>query len=548
MIPITDHIIYSFSWSIFHSIWQFIAVAMILKLILRLLNIQTPKTIYNFSVIALAICFILFSTTFYVGWNKYSSATHEVTTNNEITTPKFEPYFPIKDTGSMIIETPNLYEQISHYIFQFSTWIFLFWLLGIILFSIRFFSSFYFLNQFRKVGIKYNKEWQEKTNALQNKLGIKRKVTFLLSQIAEQPLTFGFFKPIILMPIAYINQISEQEVEALILHELSHIKRNDYLINLFQSIIEILFFYHPMVWHISSNIRKTREESCDDQVVAIGKDPLIYAQALLFTKKQLLSHHKNYLAMNATHQNSNHFTKRIFRIMKKNPKKTNQRNTSNFLFLIIMCICFLSIAACASLNTSKNKVVSISADKMNVLYIGVDNPITIAISNMDYKNVTVQGEDEYIKVIPQKEIGKYIVRVSKPGNRKIFVKGKNIEEEIVFRIKRVPDPIASFSAERNESSGSIGSSAFKNKNKIHAALLNFVFDATCEVKEFELTRVPKAKDPSRIHNHGNVFSDRTKKLIDQAATGDVYYFDMIKAKCPGDAAGRKLNSMVWQIK
>lgn len=124
------------------------------------------------------------------------------------------------------------------------------------------------------------------TNKNAAHFGIKRKVQLWFSNTINVPVTFGFIKPVIILPVALVNQISLQQAETLILHELSHIKANDYLLNWFLIISETLFFFNPFIKLLCKKIRLEREKNCDSNVVAFAYSPLVYAETLL--KAQLL--------------------------------------------------------------------------------------------------------------------------------------------------------------------------------------------------------------------------------------------------------------------
>ena len=144
------------------------------------------------------------------------------------------------------------------------------WLLGIALMALRFMGSCYVLHRLRRVGVSpVPAQWQTRMNTLSSQLGISRKVVLSFSEIIQEPLTLGHFKPIILIPVAMLGQMSPDQVEALLLHELAHIRRYDFLVNLLQSWVEILFFFHPAIWWISAQIRDAREACCDDEAVAV---------------------------------------------------------------------------------------------------------------------------------------------------------------------------------------------------------------------------------------------------------------------------------------
>jgi beta-lactamase regulating signal transducer with metallopeptidase domain len=123
-------------------------------------------------------------------------------------------------------------------------------------------------------------EWQQRLERLIARVGVSRPVQLLASSIAQTPAAIGYWKPVILMPIGALSGLPVEQVEALLAHELAHVLRNDYLVNLLQSAAEALLFYHPSVWWLSNEIRAEREHCCDDIAVAVSGDVLVYARAL----------------------------------------------------------------------------------------------------------------------------------------------------------------------------------------------------------------------------------------------------------------------------
>jgi beta-lactamase regulating signal transducer with metallopeptidase domain len=118
------------------------------------------------------------------------------------------------------------------------------------------------------------------------RMGIKKKVVLWLCAAAEAPMTLGFWKPVILLPISIVNHLSIQQTEAILLHELKHIKRNDYLINILMACVDVVLFFNPFAQWISAAIRRERENSCDDLVLQFRYDPTQYATSLLVLEQQ----------------------------------------------------------------------------------------------------------------------------------------------------------------------------------------------------------------------------------------------------------------------
>lgn len=120
-------------------------------------------------------------------------------------------------------------------------------------------------------------------NSLRNlsqKIGLNKKIGIWLSEKIESPLTIGFWKPLILLPVAALNQLSIHQAEAVIAHELFHIKRNDYLLNIILIVAEVILFFNPFARLLFGIVRKERENSCDDNVLAQGFDAREYSEAL----------------------------------------------------------------------------------------------------------------------------------------------------------------------------------------------------------------------------------------------------------------------------
>ena len=115
---------------------------------------------------------------------------------------------------------------------------------------------------------------------LARNLHIRRTVTYLQSTLVEVPTVVGWLKPVVLVPASALAALTPGQLEAIIAHELAHIRRHDYLVNLLQTLVETLLFYHPAVWWLSRRIRIERENCCDDLAVSLCGDALTYARAL----------------------------------------------------------------------------------------------------------------------------------------------------------------------------------------------------------------------------------------------------------------------------
>jgi GWxTD domain-containing protein len=122
--------------------------------------------------------------------------------------------------------------------------------------------------------------WPQRLQHLSALLRVSRPVALLETCLADVPVVIGYLRPVILVPVGLLAGMPAAQVEAILLHELAHIRRRDYLVNLLQMVVEGFLFYHPAIWWISGVIRAERENCCDDLVVAASGDAQEYAAAL----------------------------------------------------------------------------------------------------------------------------------------------------------------------------------------------------------------------------------------------------------------------------
>lgn len=218
------------------------------------------------------------------------------------------------------------------------------WGLGVGYFSLRGVIGAVALRRFRtRFVTACPHEWRIAVRRIALSLDITRPIKILVSHKVTVPCTFGLFKTVILMPVSAISNLSTTEIEALIAHELAHIKGNDVFFNTLQICAETLLFYHPVVWWLSSQIRTAREQRCDDLAIQTIGDRAAYARALL-TMEEVRGNHPN-LALAAhgepTKMKNQNLLKRVQRVLGKNSPEPR-----NF-WLATTVACSASIAAIA---------------------------------------------------------------------------------------------------------------------------------------------------------------------------------------------------------
>ena len=172
------------------------------------------------------------------------------------------------------------------------------WLLLVGLQNTRLLFGLYTLERLKRVRVKpAGRHWQEKTDRLCRALGISQAVSLLESAIIKVPLVIGYLKPVVLVPVGLVNSLEPGQVEAILLHELAHIQRKDYIVNILQTVLETLFFFNPAVLWLSWLIRRERENCCDDVVIAHTQNEAGYMQALIHFEEYRLGLPRQVIAL-----------------------------------------------------------------------------------------------------------------------------------------------------------------------------------------------------------------------------------------------------------
>jgi hypothetical protein len=193
--------------------------------------------------------------------------------------------------------------------------------------------------------------WTDMIDNLSKKAGLKQAVELVESAMVRTPVVVGFLKPMILFPMGVINRLAPEEVEAILAHELAHVLRHDYIFNIFQSIVEALFYYHPAVWWLSGQIRNERESACDDIAINLINSKMNYAKALVTIQE--MSYYPMNVALGFAGQKKNQFVMRMHRILNVQQNKTNVMEKLIATLLIVCALFGLTYGQKQSEKTSK---------------------------------------------------------------------------------------------------------------------------------------------------------------------------------------------------
>ena len=190
---------------------------------------------------------------------------------------------------------------------------------------------------------------------------------------------------------------------------------------------------------------------------------------------------------------------------------------------------------------------AVQLDKMNVFYIGVDNPISVSVAGVSSNDIKIVGNG--VNIRKGEGSGKFVVTATTPSNdASITVSGGNVTQKFPYRVKRIPDPNPRLGGNPKNKGGSMGNGEFKAQGGISAILEGFDFDAKCDVVGFEMTYLAKRQDPISRQNSGAKWSGDVGDFIQKAKPGDAYFFDEVKCRCPGDQAARNIGGISYKIK
>lgn len=253
-------------WTLVHSVWQIAGLAFLLMLTLALLRGYSPRVRYCAALTAMAAVIVLSVLTFLLYYRAFAS--------QETIQAAAPAAFGVD--GLVAGSFAGLKAFLYRYLFLFL----LVWLCGVTILSFRFAGSMFLLRRLRLSALPVSEQWTGRLNRMAERMSIDRAVRLAESALVAAPVMIGHLKPLILLPAGMLAAIPADQVEAILAHELAHIRRSDFLINLLQSVAEIVYFFHPGIWWISSVVRREREQCCDDLATRGGCHPVTLAFAL----------------------------------------------------------------------------------------------------------------------------------------------------------------------------------------------------------------------------------------------------------------------------
>jgi len=354
---LSQEIIQKLGWTLVHFIWQAAVVALLLAILLRILRKSTANLRYIFACLALALIVLLPVITIQL---IPVSVPHMATYIEPAPVPAVLPMEEMPAAETIIVEEPEQLESVAP--ISADSWkqravdtlepalpyIVSGWLFGVLGLSIWHLGGWTQLQRLKRRMVKQvDSTLLNKLKVLTQRLRVKQTVQLLESALVQIPTVVGWLRPVILLPASALTGLSTEQLEALLAHELAHIRRCDYLLNILQTVVETLGFYHPAVWWVSHKIRVERENCCDDLAVSLSGDRVRYARAL--TSMEEIRARRNELAVAATGGN---LSGRIRRLVGKD--STDSSRTSWIPSVVtILLIAIIVIPTTLALTTGR---------------------------------------------------------------------------------------------------------------------------------------------------------------------------------------------------
>jgi TonB family protein len=304
------------SSALLHFVWQGVVVALVLSVVLVLLRRRSAQARYVASCAALAIMAVSPVVTMWAAYRGPAAVTATAVA-------------AVAQASTVVLAAP-----VGTWVVRLDARALPVWSLGVLFFALRLMWGSRQVSTLRRRGETAEEAVLAVAASVAARLGLARPVHVLMSALAEGPGVVGWIRPVILLPAATLAGLTPQQFEAVLAHEIAHILRYDYLVNLLQMLVEALLFYHPAVWWVSGRIRHERELCCDDVAVRACGDAVCYARAL--TSLERLRAQAPALAMGST---SGRLLYRIERLMGAAPQEQSPARWPGIVALAAGLVC-----------------------------------------------------------------------------------------------------------------------------------------------------------------------------------------------------------------
>jgi len=298
-------LLYSLALTLLHFLWQGLLVATVLKSALLIVSNKNPQLRYLLSALAMLANLLLPLITFSIIYRSelaFTSASALSFTNFIHESNQPDAFFN--------------YQELSELLSSILPYIALLWLATVILLASKLLLEIYNVNKLPQHGsVEPSTQLLTRFNELAEQINLTIAPKLLISLKVDVPMAIGWLKPVVLIPATMISGLNSAQLEMLILHELAHIRRHDYLVNFLQTFIEILLFFHPAVLWVSKQMRNEREYCSDDIAVQHCGDAVAYAHTLADTASLCTKPHRHTIPNMAMAASGGDLKQRVIRLV-----------------------------------------------------------------------------------------------------------------------------------------------------------------------------------------------------------------------------------------
>ena len=498
-------------WTLIHSLWQGALIAIVIAIIMIFLQKSSARFRYLIYSIALLLIFASSLVTFIKQYN-ISNQGNLITSTSERSevNPAIAIFTEAVLQSSTKGEVQKIWLTFQNYFNRNMPLLVALWFIGLVIFMLRLFGGMAYTQRLKyyKVG-EISDHWKQKFNKLSTQVGIKKSVRFIESAVVKVPVVVNIIKPIVIIPIGMLSQMPPDQIEAIVAHELAHIYRKDYLFNLLQSFIEVIFFYHPAVWWLSNNIRSERENICDDIAVIYCKNSLSYARALAAIQELQV---QSEILAPAFSSKRNLLLNRIQRMMKKPRLIPNY--AEGFITALIVFISIAAISATAAISFKSdgipeflnalnhdnnvikeqieeetNNVNDLSDDQIETISdnLNKENEVleSIALDNNNFhffEPDTIVEKNDSLEKIKAQEIEKIKEQIKESHIKREAIE-KELQKAMQVQFEAQQELREVLRENQKELSKEIAVSHFYNVKKMDSNLKNFKYDYNFKYKD-----------------------------------------------------------------
>ena len=509
---ISPVIIQAICRTLLHSLWQGLLAAALAGFII--LSTKRSKAAIRYNLLSLVfISFIICSALTFL--NQPGVLRSRNTTNIVHFSPSVNTLSNVTGNHWLpAIEKAKFYQPVIYYADRYAGLITGLWMLFFLVHILRMLAGLHYVHRIcNHQVVEPTGEWKRRLNEMAKYLGINKAVSLMESGLVKVPVVVGTLKPVILIPIGMISNLSAEQVETILLHELAHVRRKDFAINLLQRVAEAFFFFNPFVAWISARIREEREACCDDIVIKHTADKRSYLEALVSFRQPVEKGYGHAMALGR----NNNLLYRVKRMITQENKKLNAMEKLT-LILVLMAFGALSFMPAGKVTGKKKddatqpfvakpeqqKQVIESVKKSNELPAQKQINDTLPYQKpIEFTNISTNiNDDDTIRkeeVTAKTKDGKtYHYRLVNGRIIEMTVNGEKIKEENFYRYNGVVDQVKE-SAKKNE--------------EVQKRNINELLEKKELLSEHQLQLQKKMQDD--LLNHNNLEFSQKNLLNDQ---------------------------------